>query len=130
MPTTLKLLRELNDYTQDFVAEEVLGISQNTYSRLEREPSRLSAEQAQKLSELYKVGIATLLSEATPIVTFESKSISENHNCGNNGFAQTQHNQFDEGTVKSLQAQNELLIKQNEELMQLVKVLGGKLAND
>ncbi len=37
--STLKILREVNDYTQDFVAEDILGISQATYARLEVNPS-------------------------------------------------------------------------------------------
>ncbi len=127
--STLKILREVNDYTQDFVGEEILGISQATYARLEANPARITAEQAQKLSDLYKVSIANLLSEATPIVTFQSKSISENSNNGNIGFVQSQTNQFDETTMKVLKEQNELLIKQNTELMELVKALGGKLAH-
>jgi transcriptional regulator with XRE-family HTH domain len=52
--STLKILREVNNYTQEFVAEDILGISQNTYSRLEQNPNKITAEQAQKLSELYK----------------------------------------------------------------------------
>ena len=44
------------------------------------------------------------------------------------GFVQIQNAQFDEKTAQALQSQNELLIKQNEDLMELEKVLGGKLA--
>jgi transcriptional regulator with XRE-family HTH domain len=130
--STLKILREVNDYTQEYIAEEILGISQNTYSRLEQSPDKITAQQAQKLSDLYKVSIANLLSEATPIITFQSKSISENNeNNGStfgysNGSTNTNHSH--DGEVKALKAQNELLIKQNAELMELVKALGGKLA--
>lgn len=126
--STLKILREVNNYTQDFVAEDILGISQTTYARLEQDPSKIKAEQAQKLSELYKVSLANLLSEATPVITFQSKSISENNNNGDNGYSNSATNHFHEGEVKALREQNELLIKQNAELMELVKTLGGKLA--
>ncbi len=129
MPTsTLKILREINDYKQDFVAEDILGISQTTYARLEQNPSKITAEQAQKLSDLYKVSIANLLSEATPVITFKSKAISENTN--GNGYVQNQSVEVNEATVKALQAQNEQLIKQNSELMELVKALGSKLTSD
>lgn len=128
--STLKILREVNDYTQEFVAEDILSISQTTYARLEQNPSRLTAEQAQKLSDLYKVSIANLLSEATPVITFQSKSISENPNSGNNGYVQTQTNNIQASNenelVKAIQAQNKLLAKQNGELMELVKALRGK----
>ncbi len=124
--STLKILREVNDYTQDFVAEDILGISQPTYARLEQNPSKITAEQAQKLSDLYKVSIANLLSESTPVITFKD-SIKEN-NYGTTGYQHSNTNNFHEGEVNVLKAQNELLLKQNAELMELVKVLGGKLA--
>lgn len=122
--STLKILREVNDYTQEFVAEDILGISQNTYSRLEQTPSKITAEQAQKLADLYKVSIATLLSEATPVLTFKENTISTSAN----GYIQNNTIQ-NENETKVLKEQNALLIKQNAELMELVKALGGKLAN-
>lgn len=128
--SALKILRELNDYTQEFIAEDVLGISQTTYARLEQDPSKIKAEHAQKLAALYKVSIANLLSEATPIITFQSKSIAENNNNGNNGYSNSATNHFHEGEVKALREQNELLTKQNAELMELVKALGGKLTGN
>lgn len=126
--STLKILREVNNYTQDFVAEDILGISQTTYARLEQDPSKIKAEHAQKLSELYKVSIANLLSEATPVITFQSKSIADNNNGSASGYQNTNTNHFHEGEVKALREQNNLLVKQNSELMELVKALGGKLA--
>ena len=127
--STIKILREVNNYTQEFVAEDILGISQNTYSRLEQNPNKITAEQAQKLSELYKVSIANLLSEATPVITFQSKSISENDN-SSIGYIYSNTANYHDGEVKSLKEQNDILIKQNGELMELIKILGAKLAND
>jgi len=71
MVSTLKLLREVNNYTQAFVAETILGMSQNTYSRLEASPGKLTAEQAQKLCEFYKVSMSDLLSEVQPVISFK-----------------------------------------------------------
>jgi transcriptional regulator with XRE-family HTH domain len=115
--STLKILREVNNYTQDFVAEDILGISQNTYSRLEQHPEKVTAEQAQKLSELYKVSIANLLSEATPVITFKD-SIMKNTN--GNGYVQTNNNHFHDNQVKSLKEEIDYLRKQNLELMKLI----------
>ncbi|MFC4233355.1 helix-turn-helix domain-containing protein [Parasediminibacterium paludis] len=123
--STLKILREVNDYSQDFVAEDILGISQPTYARLEQNPSKITAEQAQKLSDLYKVSIANLLSESTPVITF--KQVNENNNSNNGYFGENTSN-YHGGEVAVLKEQNAILIKQNAELMELVKVLGGKLA--
>lgn len=127
MSSTLKIIRELNDYTQEFVAEDVLGISQPTYARIEKDPSKITAEQVQKLSELYNISIANLLSEATPVITFKD-SVKENHTSGTNGYSNLATTHFHEGELKAIKEQNELLIKQNAELMELVKALGGKLA--
>ncbi|SJZ84180.1 helix-turn-helix domain-containing protein [Sediminibacterium ginsengisoli] len=124
--STLKMLRELNDYTQEYIAEDILKISQPSYARLEQDPSKIKAEHAQKLADLYKVSIANLLSEATPIITFKD-TIDVNN--GLNGYTNMPTNNFHEGEVSALKAQNEILIKQNTELMELVRVLGGKLAN-
>jgi transcriptional regulator with XRE-family HTH domain len=122
--STLKILREVNDYTQEFIAEDILGISQNTYSRLEQNPSKITAEQAQKLSELYKVSIANLLSEATPVLTFRENTISTSAN----GYIQNNTIQND-GEMKVLKEQNTFLIKQNLELVEMIKMLGGNLVN-
>lgn len=121
--STLKILREINNYTQEHIAVDVLGISKTTYARLEQDPSKINAMHAQKLADLYHVSIANLLSGATPVITFQPKSISGN----NNGYDNSATNHFHESEVKTLKEQNELLIKQNAELMELVKALSDKL---
>lgn len=73
----LKIFRELNNFTQKYVAEEILGISQNTYSRLEQNPSKITKEQAEKLAELYNITIEQLLSNDTPIVSFHNNTIDK-----------------------------------------------------
>lgn len=127
MPTsTLKILREVNDYTQDFIAEDVLGISQATYARIEQDPSRISAEQAQKLSDLYKVSIGNLLSEAPPVITFKEKAISGNTTANTNAYVQTQTIQTDDAVVKMIKEQNEMLLAQNAKLMDIIEKLNAK----
>ena len=121
--STLKILREVNDYTQEFVGEEILSISQGTYARLEQNPSKITGEQAQKLSELYGVSIANLLSEASPIITFKEKSISGNTNA--NGYVQIQTITNKESEIASLKKEIEYLRIQNQELL---KIVGEKLA--
>lgn len=73
----LKIFRELNNYTQKYIAEEVLGISQNTYSRLEQNPKKITKEQAEKLSDIYNITIEQLLSNDTPIVSFNNNTIDK-----------------------------------------------------
>lgn len=120
--STLKILREINDYTQDFVAEEILGIRQGTYAKLEQSPTKITGEQAQKLADLYQVSIANLLSEASPIITFKEKAISGNTTA--NGYVQVQTVTNKASEIDSLKQEIEYLRKQNIELL---KIIGDKL---
>ena len=66
------------------------------------------------------MSITNLLSEVTPIITFED-SIKENKEGETNMNAQHQHVSFDETTVITFKEQNELLMQQNAALMELEK---------
>jgi transcriptional regulator with XRE-family HTH domain len=115
--TNLKIFREVYNHTQEEIAN-MLGISQNTYSRLERNPKNLTAEQAQKLAEFYNVSIADLLSETAPTLSFTDNKI------GNNGYVNSiendNHVSANISEITSLKEEIAFLRKQNEELMKLL----------
>ena len=56
----LKDLREDHDYKQKYVAD-ILGISQNSYSDIERGITNISVESLIKLADLYNVSIDYIL---------------------------------------------------------------------
>jgi transcriptional regulator with XRE-family HTH domain len=115
--SALRILREVRNYTQQFVAETVLGISQNTYSRLEASPQKITAEQAQKLSRFYKVSVAYLLSGCEPVVSFKASS-SDNTNSTtqvSGGCGQAR-----EKELLFLKEELEYFKKQNLELLRLL----------
>ena len=118
---TLKILREVHDYRQEYIAEDILGISQSTYAKLEQNPSKITAEQAQKLSDFYKVSIANLMSEVTPVITFKD---SITHNKNGSGYVQNQTVNNHDAEMEILKAENEYLKKINLDLLQM---LGEKL---
>lgn len=115
--TNLKIFREVYNHTQEEIAS-MLGISQNTYSRIERNPKNLTAEQAQKLAEFYNVSIADLLSETAPTLSFTDNKI------GNNGYVNSiendNHVSANISEITSLKEEIAFLRKQNEELMKLL----------
>jgi transcriptional regulator with XRE-family HTH domain len=118
----LKILREVNNYTQEFIAE-ALGVDQSTYSKLEKNPKNLKADQAEKLAKLYDVDVADILS-AEVTISFSHSTFSDR------GYV---HNNFEQKAVietivatkddeiKTLKEQVEHLKKQNDHLLRILE---------
>ena len=64
--SNLKVLREINNYTQEYVASQ-LGVDQSSYSKMERNPRTMRSEQLEKLSRLYKVSVSDILSTSVSV---------------------------------------------------------------
>ncbi len=56
----LKILREINNYTQEYVAR-VLDISQNAYSLIEKGTTKITLDRIEVLAELYKTSPSELI---------------------------------------------------------------------
>ena len=56
----LQVIRELNNYTQSYVADK-LGISQKSYSNLERANNDISLDVLLRLSDLYQISLTKIL---------------------------------------------------------------------
>jgi transcriptional regulator with XRE-family HTH domain len=65
----LRLLREFRNYSQEYIAEK-LGITQNAYSRIENNQTRLTADRLEKLSIILGITLMELLSEKEPVICF------------------------------------------------------------
>ena len=63
----IKIIRELKNYTQDFMASE-LSISQAQYSRIEKNESELTLPKAQKIAESLDISLSDL-------IDFNSKNV-------------------------------------------------------
>ncbi len=117
----LKVLREVNNFTQEFIAE-TLGVDQSTYSKIERNPKNLKADQAEKLAKLYDVEVSDIISSDV--------TISFSHNTIDKGYI---HNNFDhkdmieqiisakDGEIKTLKEQVEHLKRQNDQLLKMLE---------
>lgn len=79
----IRTIRELRGYSQEYVAGK-LGIAQNTYSKIETNQAKLSAEMLQKLSKELGVSPIDILSQQPAIVNFES-------NQGTQGIGYIEH---------------------------------------
>ncbi len=65
----LRLLREYRNYSQVYIADQ-LGITQNAYSRIENNQTRLTADRLGKLAVILNVSLLELLSEKEPVIQF------------------------------------------------------------
>lgn len=81
----IRALRELNNWSQEEMAER-MNISKSSYSRLERDESKLDLSKLEKLASIFKIDIAEL-------ITSESKGlvclIGENKGSNSNYYGST-----------------------------------------
>jgi len=71
----LRLLREFRNYSQEYIAEK-LGITQNAYSRIENNQTRLTADRLEKLAFILEVTPMELLSEKEPVICFSGVPVA------------------------------------------------------
>ena len=69
--TNIKNIRELKNYSQEYVAEEI-GISQSLYAKIENGSAIPKIDRLQKIAEVLEVDLSTLLSTTN---IFDDKSM-------------------------------------------------------
>ena len=121
----LRVLREINNYTQEYVAD-ALNISSSTYSLMEKGQATFTVERLEKLALLYKLDIVDILNMSGQTIihqithTHSSGICSDNVNINNNnGLAEEERNLYKE-TIARLE-------EQNNKLMILLDKLSDKL---
>jgi len=65
----LRVIREFRNYSQEHIAGK-LGISQNSYSRIENNQTKLTAERLKQLATILNVPPEELLSDEDPVINF------------------------------------------------------------
>jgi len=65
----LRVIREFRNYSQEHIAGK-LGISQNSYSRIENNQTKLTAERLKQLAAILNVPPEELLSDRDPVINF------------------------------------------------------------
>ncbi|KAA5537048.1 helix-turn-helix transcriptional regulator [Taibaiella lutea] len=118
----LKILREAHNYTQQYVAD-VLEISPNTYSLMERNSEGIKIDRLRRLADLYKLSLVDLISLSDHHF-FGTVTNSAVHNVSdaitiNNGIAEEERKIYKE-TIARLE-------EQNNKLMNLIDCLSNKI---
>lgn len=68
----LRVYREFRNYSQEYIAEK-LGITQNAYSRIETNQTRLTADRLRQLAEILGIPLTCLLSDIEPTLSFSNQ---------------------------------------------------------
>jgi transcriptional regulator with XRE-family HTH domain len=121
LASKIKVLREVHNYTQEYVAS-VLEISQNTYSLIEKGETKLTVDRLEKLAQLYKMDLPDLirLNEQTYIHTItHSQGVCSGQVTINNPTSDEERNLY-KSTISRLE-------KENEKLHTLIEKLSQKL---
>lgn len=76
----IRALRELNNWSQEDMAER-MNMSKSSYSRLEREESKLDLSKLEKLAAIFKIDIAELItSDGKGLVCLIGENSGNNSN--------------------------------------------------
>lgn len=83
----LQIIREIHNYTQSYVAD-FLGISQKSYSNLEKANNNITVETIMKICELYKINVSKVLDFTTESI------LNINNQSGGSNFYNNHHANF------------------------------------
>lgn len=120
----LKTLRELHDYTQEYVADYI-GVSQNTYSMMERGETRITIDRLETIATLYNMDIADILKMNDTMIIHNLHDIKDNKGVVGNNKDVTINNNFTEEDRKMFREILERLEKENERLLRIIEQLSG-----
>lgn len=119
----LRVLREINNFTQEHVATSI-EVSSSTYSLMEKGQTPLTIDRLKKVAALYNMSLTDLINLSDQNF-FGTITNSATHNVSeaitiNNGLAEEERNLFKE-TIARLE-------EQNNKLMALLDKLSDKLS--
>lgn len=107
---SIQTIRELNNFSQTFVAEQ-LGISQKTYSSLEKSENDISLEILLKLSKLYNISLNKILELNADVILNNSHNKVGISYFNNNGTYQNEDVNIFKEIIQSQIQQIEVLNK-------------------
>jgi transcriptional regulator with XRE-family HTH domain len=66
-PSLVRIIRESNGFSQDYVASK-MELSQQAYSNIEKNPENASIKRLRQLSDIFSVPVTSLIGEAEQII--------------------------------------------------------------
>jgi transcriptional regulator with XRE-family HTH domain len=102
----IKKIRELRNYTQEFVAHE-LEMSLSNYSKIERDEIQVTIDRIEKIAKIFQ------LKSYLDILTFDEKMFFNIHN-NHNGYIQNNYSTTDEIILRLSSIEKRLLDIENK----------------
>jgi transcriptional regulator with XRE-family HTH domain len=116
----IKKLRDLKNYTQEYMANQ-LNISQNSYSRIESENVKVTAERLKAIAQLLEVPSEYLISDDRPLLTFNTSNNTIEKFYGHVENLSEQQKDFISQLTKMYENQIKYLQGENERLMGIIE---------
>lgn len=115
----IRMIRELRDFSQEYVAEK-LGIRQNSYSKIENNQTKLTAEMLQKIATLFGVSPLDIITQQPAIVNLQPNQGTQQAIGHIENFISSQKELL-EKIISLKDAEIIRLVKQVEDLMRLLE---------
>lgn len=106
----IKMIREIRGFSQELMASK-LDMAQNTYSRIENNQTKLTAEVLEKISKELGVSPVDILSTEPAIVNFGTVNGTLQGNIENFYTYQKEFLETIKSTIESLMEHNKTLMK-------------------
>lgn len=115
----IRMIRELRNYSQEYMADR-LGIKQNSYSKIETNQTKLTAEMLQKIADVLQVSPLDIMNQQPAIINLQPNQGTQ-HAIGHiETFVSSQKELVDK-IIESKNSEIERLIETNKQLMQLLE---------
>lgn len=124
----IRALRELNNWSQEDMAER-LNMSKSSYSRLERDESKLDLVKLEKLARIFKIDIGELIASDDKELVLLIGTNNNNPNYGANGQITIELEKLKLGLEHSreLLAHKDLLLAQKDREISALRQLVAQL---
>lgn len=115
----IRMIRELRNYSQEYMADR-LGIKQNSYSKIETNQTKLTAEMLQKIADVLQVSPLDIMNQQPAIINLQPNQGTQQAIGHIETFVSSQKELVDK-IIESKNSEIERLIETNKQLMQLLE---------
>jgi transcriptional regulator with XRE-family HTH domain len=116
----IRRIREHRNYTQDYMSEK-LGISQNTYSKIETGHTKLDTERLKDIAKILEVPVESILNDELNVFNNNYGHVDKFY--GYIDHLHDENKELTQQTIKALNDQISYLQKENERLLRTIETL-------